>query len=220
MPEMKNILCFGDSLTWGWVPMPETVPTRRYAYEDRWTGVMDKQLGKEFNVIEEALSARATCGDDPNDVRLNGSSYLPTSLASHLPLDLAILMLGTNDTRPIYNRTPHMIAYGMAQLVGQVLSCAGGIGTAYPAPKVLVIAPPPLARIPDPYFNDVYRGGYEKSQELAQKYKEMTDFYKVDFLNAGDHIATEGCDGIHFTEKNNRTLGIAIANKVQDILSH
>ena len=42
---MKRIMCYGDSLTWGWIPVIEGSPTRRYPYEDRWTGAMASHLG-------------------------------------------------------------------------------------------------------------------------------------------------------------------------------
>lgn len=218
MSEKKSILCFGDSLTWGWIPVVEGAPTYRYPYEKRWTGQMASHLGDGFHIIEEGLSARTTSADDPNDPRLNGSEYLPTALASHLPLDLVIVMLGTNDTKPFFNRTPYDIAYGMSKLVGQIDTSAGGIGTPYPAPKALVVAPPPLTPMQHPYFQGMFGGGHEKSAELGQQYRDMADFMKCAFLNASDFVTTDGCDGIHFTEQNNADLGKAIAEKVKTIL--
>lgn len=217
MSETKSILCFGDSLTWGWIPVQEGSPTLRYPFHQRWTGAMAVELGQGYQIIEEGLSARTTSADDPNDGRLNGSQYLPAALASHLPLDLVIILLGTNDTKPFYNRTPYDIAYGMAKLVGQVLTSAGGVGTPYPAPKCLVVAPPPLTPMPHPYFQGMFGGGHEKSNELSKQYAAMADFMKVNFLNAGDFITTDGCDGIHFTVQNNLDLGSAIARKVKEI---
>jgi lysophospholipase L1-like esterase len=217
MTSKKSILCYGDSLTWGWMPVAEGAPTLRYPYEKRWPGAMAVKLGEGYHVIEEGLSARTTSADDPNDPRLNGSNYLPTAIASHLPLDLVVIMLGTNDTKPFFNRSSYEIAYGMSKLVGQVLSSAGGIGTPYPAPRCLVVAPPPLTPIPHPFFQGMFGGGHEKSQELGEQYRHMADFMKVDFLNAADFISTDGCDGIHFTEENNRVLGRAIAEKVLEV---
>ncbi|WP_306258751.1 SGNH/GDSL hydrolase family protein [Pararhizobium sp. IMCC21322] len=219
MSDKKSILCYGDSLTWGWIPVVEGAPTYRYPFEQRWTGVMASQLGDGFHIIEEGLSARTTSLDDPNDPRLNGSHYLPAALASHLPLDLVIVMLGTNDTKCFFHRTPYEIANGMAKLVGQIGASAGGVGTPYPAPKTLVVAPPPLTPMPHPYFQGMFGGGHEKTAELGEQYKNMADFMKVEFLNAGDFITTDGVDGIHFTAQNNMDLGKAIANKVHDILN-
>jgi lysophospholipase L1-like esterase len=168
-------------------------------------------------VIEEGLSARTTMLSDPTDPRLDGSAYLPSALASHLPLDLVILMLGTNDTKAYFHRTPFEIAAGMSKLVGQVLSSAGGVGTTYPAPEVLIIAPPPLTPMPHAYFQSLFGGAHEKSAEFGKLYGDLADFMKVHFLNAGDHISTDGIDGIHFTPENNNVLGHAVARKVEQI---
>jgi len=219
MTEQKSILCFGDSMTWGWIPVEEGAPTYRYPYNDRWTGAMANVLGDGYRVIEEGLSARTTTANDPNDPRLNGSNYLPMVLASHLPLDLVIIMLGTNDTKTYFNRTPFEIAHGMSKLVGQVRTSAYGVGTPYPAPACLVVAPPPLKPMPLPFFQSMMAGAHEKSVELGQQYKDMAEFMKVDFLNAGDFISTDGCDGIHLTAQNNHDLGAAIAAKVQEIFA-
>ncbi|MEL6388240.1 MAG: SGNH/GDSL hydrolase family protein [Pseudomonadota bacterium] len=215
----KRIMCFGDSLTWGWVPVIEGVPTTRYPADVRWTGVLQKELGSGHLVIEEGLSARTTMLNDPTDPRLDGSAYLPSALASHLPLDLVILMLGTNDTKAYFHRTPFEIAAGMSKLVGQVLTSAGGVGTTYPAPQVLIIAPPPLTPMPHAYFQSLFGGAHEKSAQFGKLYGDLADFMKVHFLNAGDHISTDGVDGIHFTPENNFMLGKAVTETVQSILS-
>lgn len=62
----KRILCFGDSLTWGWIPVTEGVPTERFPRDVRWTGVMADRLGDGYEVIEEGLSARTTTAEDPS----------------------------------------------------------------------------------------------------------------------------------------------------------
>lgn len=215
----KRILCFGDSLTWGWVAVPEGSPTTRFAYPQRWTGVMAAKLGAGYEIIEEGLSARTTSIDDPVDPRLNGSSYLPSALASHLPLDLVIIMLGTNDTKSYYRRTPYEIAVGMSKLTVQVLSSAGGVGTVYPAPKALLVSPPPLSALPDPWFEGMFDGGREKTMALASQYQALASFMKVEFFDAGSVISTDGVDGIHFTAENNADLGAALAKKVSGIFS-
>lgn len=194
------------------------MPTERYPRPQRWTGVMGARLGDGYEVIEEGLSARTTSADDPTDPRLNGAAYLPSCLASHLPLDLVVLMLGTNDTNAYFQRTPLDIALGMSLLVTQVLTSAGGVGTTYPAPAVLVVAPPPLPPMPHPWFQLIFEGSQEKSARLAEVYAAMASFVKVPFFDAGSVITTEGVDGLHFTADNNRVLGEALAEQVSTLL--
>ena len=214
----KRIMCFGDSLTWGWVPVIEGVPTTRYPADIRWTGILQRELGDSFLIIEEGLSGRTTTLSDPTDPRLDGSAYLPSALASHLPLDLVILMLGTNDTKAYFHRSAFEVTAGLSKLIGQILSSAGGVGTAYPAPQILMIAPPPLTPMPHPYFQALFGGSHEKSSEFGRLYRDLADFMKIHFLDAGSVISTDGVDGIHFTEENNRDLGEAVAAKVRDIM--
>lgn len=218
MDTTKTVMCFGDSLTWGWRPVEHGSPTERYPRDVRWTGVLARELGAGFQVIEEGLSARTTTADDPTDPRLNGSTYLPSALASHLPLDLVIVMLGTNDTKHYLHRTPGDIAAAMSVLVGQILTSGGGIGTPYPAPQALVVAPPPLTVMGHPWFEVIFEGGQDKSRRLAREYAALASFLHVNFFDAGSVITTDGVDGIHFTEQNNRDLGEALTSEVRRIL--
>jgi lysophospholipase L1-like esterase len=219
MVSKKRIMCFGDSLTWGWVPVPQGAPTTRYPFEERWTGILAAALGEGFEVLEEGLSARTTNFDDALDSRLNGANHLPAALASHFPLDLVVLFLGTNDTKSLYGRSPYEIATGMSQLIVQVATSGGGVGTSYPAPKILVVAPPPLGEIGLPWLARMFEGGREKSAELADQYAELAAFFGVGFLDAGSVVHTDGVDGIHFTKENNAQLGSAVADEVRRILS-
>lgn len=215
--DVRRIMCFGDSLTWGWIPVEGGAPSRRYAADVRWTGVLGAELGAGFQIVEEGLSGRTVAGDH-TDPRLAAADYLPSALASHLPLDLVILMLGTNDTKAYLHREPVDIAAALSILVGQVRGSAGGVGTRYPAPRLLVVAPPPLTEIPHPWFDAIWVGGREKTEALAGLYAALADFNGVDFFDAGSVITTDGVDGIHFTEQNNRDLGVALAAAVREIL--
>jgi lysophospholipase L1-like esterase len=215
----KSILCFGDSLTWGWVPKKPAVPSARYLRQARWTGVLADQLGAGYTIIEEGLSGRTTTADDPTDPRFNGAAYLPSALATHLPLDLVIVMLGGNDTKAYFGRSAFDIAVGMSVLLGQIATSAGGVGTAYPAPKALVVCPPPLADVVDPWFREMFNGAQAKGRELPPLYKSVADFVGAGFFDAGSVISTDGIDGIHFTEQTNRDLGRALADPVRHLLT-
>jgi lysophospholipase L1-like esterase len=93
---MKTILCYGDSLTWGFNPKTK----KRMGEKERWTGVLKINLGQDYHIIEEELNGRTTVWDDPfNGGYKNGMEYLIPCLGSHKPLDLVILFLGTNDLK-------------------------------------------------------------------------------------------------------------------------
>lgn len=216
--ETKRIVCFGDSLTWGWVPVAGAAPSHRYGRSERWTGVLSTELGDGFEIIEEGLSARAA-GGDPTDSRLDAARYLPAALATHFPLDLVIILLGTNDTKYYLHRTPRDIGVALSVLAGQVQTSAGGVGTTYPAPQLLLVSPPPLGDHPDPWFAEIFAGGREKSLELPRIYAALAAFTGSHFFDAGTVISTDGVDGVHFTVENNHDLGVALAGRVREIFA-
>jgi lysophospholipase L1-like esterase len=113
--EPIRIVAYGDSITWGFVPNANP-PSTRFAPADQWPGTLQKELGDNYQVIPEGLNGRTTDARDPgasiSGAQLDGSAYLPACLNSHLPLDLVIIMLGTNDLKPVFNRTPMRIRSG------------------------------------------------------------------------------------------------------------
>jgi lysophospholipase L1-like esterase len=221
----KRILVFGDSNSWGFVPCAANELTTRYDASTRWPSVMAARLGSAFELVEEALSARTTDLDDfqmdlPSahlrGATFNGAKMLPAIVASHLPLDLVVIMLGTNDLKTRFKRTAQKIATAALGLVRLVEECEGGVGTVYPAPKVLVIAPPPLGTgFHDP---DQWVGSRENSLELGSALRDAASARNLPFFDAGEIITTDGIDGVHFSAEAHLKLGEAVAKKAFLIL--
>jgi lysophospholipase L1-like esterase len=221
----KRILVFGDSNSWGFVPRAANEPTTRFDVSTRWPGVMADQLGATVELVEEALSGRTTDLDDlqidlPSahlrGATFNGAKLLPAILASHLPLDLVIIMLGTNDLKTRFKRSAQKIAMAALGLARLIEECEGGVSTIYPTPKVLLLAPPPLGTS----FHDPaqWAGSHEKSLELGSALRDAAAVANLPFLDAGEFIATDGIDGIHLTPEAHLKLGEAVAKKVSLIL--
>ena len=131
---MKNILCYGDSNTFGF-----TLHGGRHPYDVRWTGRLQLALGPAYRVIEEGCGGRTTVFEDPIDLGRNGRTSLPVCLASHNPLDLVILMLGTNDMKHYFQNNAWSIGQGVAQLLHLIQTYP--YAPNYSAPKVLVVSP-------------------------------------------------------------------------------
>ena len=112
---MKNILFYGDSNTWGFDPGT----TLRYPYQNRWTSVCAAVLGDGYNCIPAGMNGRTTVFDDPLKGSRNGSKGLDYELQTHKPLDMFVVMLGTNDLK--YTDAKGSAA-GMEELVKLVLS--------------------------------------------------------------------------------------------------
>ena len=98
--KLKNILCYGDSNTWGYIPGSldfRTMQVKRYEQTVRWTGRLQSLVEGNANIIEEGLNGRTTNIDYKDIPGRNGKTYLLPCLYSHAPLDLVILWLGFND---------------------------------------------------------------------------------------------------------------------------
>lgn len=219
-----RIVLYGDSNTYGWIPQPNP-PSSRYDANDRWAGILKNLLGSNYEVIEEGLDGRTTDATDPTSpisgAQLDGAAYLPACLSSHLPVDLVVIMLGTNDLKAMFNRTPLRIALGAGHLIDLTNTLNGGVGTSYPNPKVLLVCPPPLdEKIKDgPIFGPMFKGGVEKSQQLAPLYKGIAALGGAEFLDAGSVISTDGIDGLHFSGEAHKKLAAAMADKIKSVLA-
>lgn len=220
----KRVLAFGDSNTWGWIPVERGIPTTRYAADQRWPGVAQAQLGDGFEIIEEGLSGRTTdlFDSDPtvkelSGAGLDGSAYLPAAVASHLPLDLVVIMLGTNDLKTKFDRSPEAIALGVRGLVERVRRIDRGAWTEYPAPRVLVLAPPPLVQT-ERFPAAILVGGIDKSRALASHLEAVAAATGAEFLDVGAITNADGVDGIHLSEAAHRKIGLAVADKIRAIL--
>ncbi|MBZ0298543.1 MAG: SGNH/GDSL hydrolase family protein [Anaerolineae bacterium] len=214
---MKTILCYGDSNTWGSIPTPTPNNGGRYDRHTRWAGVLRDTLGEEYWVIEEGLGGRTTVWEDPLSPHRNGLTYLPPCLMTHRPIDLAVLLLGTNDLKHRFGLSAYDIASGAGFLVDIILRSQTGPNDT--APGVLLVCPPPTAAVIPPKFADMFAGGVETSRQLAPHYQKVAQDYGVFFLNAGDVIQSSSVDGIHFEPEAHQALGKAVAEKVRAALS-
>lgn len=207
---MKTILCYGDSNTFGTATRPGD--DERYEPNERWPGMLQKRLGKEWAVIAEGLPGRTTVHADPIEGRfLDGSAYLLPCLRSHRPLDAVAIMLGTNDLKCRFSVTPLDIANSVGSLLTIVRHSESGPKGG--VPKMLVICPPPILNAfgQRPELETMFEGGYEKSLKLAPHYKAVAKEYGAAFLNAGDVIVSSPFDGIHFDKSEQAKLGREVA---------
>jgi len=212
---MKTVLCFGDSNTWGAVPLVSFAEIRRYGPDVRWGSVMRSVLGPEYWVVEEGLSGRTTVWPDPIEGEYrSGKSYLLPCLESHSPIDLVVPLLGTNDLKHKFGLSAWDIAQGAATLIDVIQRSGSGPGNS--APKVLLVCPPPVAKLT--LFADMFAGSIEKSREMAVHYAKVATERHADFLDAGQHIVSSEIDGIHFDAAEQQKLGRAAADKVKVML--
>ncbi len=203
----RTILCYGDSNTHGTMPMPDLGAMGRFGRDVRWTGQLAALL-PGWQVIEEGLPGRTTVHDDPIEgAHRNGLAVLPAILESHRPIDVVILMLGTNDLKQRFSVTALDIALSLEKLVLAIR--ASGCGPQGGAPGVILVAPPPILEVQD--LGAMFAGGEEKSHELGPRLAALARGLKVPFVDAGALISVSEIDGIHYDEPAMAALAQAFA---------
>ncbi len=212
---MKNILCYGDSNTFGYDPYTDG----RYDYDVRWPGALQNILGRDqYYVVEEGLGDRTTVLNDPLMYdNKNGHALLPAIIASHMPLDLIIIMLGTNDTKARYGAEAPDIARSAVRLAqtAKFISSVEGEES-----QVLLIAPMPITE-------DVKHGGcsFELGDHSIRVAAEMPQWYKrfageagIPLLDASEFVQASEEDGVHLTPEGHRILAEKVAAKIKEMI--
>ncbi|MFZ2836329.1 GDSL-like Lipase/Acylhydrolase [compost metagenome] len=211
LPHALSILCYGDSNTYGQKPDR----SGRFAANERWTGVLQEELGDTYYVIEEGLGGRTTDLEHPNLNKpgRNGLTYFKACLESHSPVDVIIIMLGTNDLKTRYERSVDQIADAIEQYVDYINTSYADYPT---KPKIVIVSPPymndamPLFHksMPTPGIYD--HSSVLKSHELAARLEALAKHHSLDFVDAA-RLTDVGEDGCHITTPSHRTLGHELA---------
>ncbi len=208
-----SVVCFGDSLTWGFNPVDKS----RYGHDVRWTRLLQKELGAGFYVIEEGVNGRTTVFEDPVKGDKNGLAHLATVRKSHMPIDILIIMLGTNDLQGRFGMNAETIAVAMGRLLDFARRPTDDIEGR--APKVLLMSPPPLAPLEGtPYVAQFGDRAFEESHRLAACYREKATEYGAAFFDTGTVISASPVDAVHFEAAPQVGLARAVAEEVRKLV--
>ena len=201
---MKNILCFGNSNTYGLIPGTNM----RYPFGVRWTSILSRELGfEDYHIAEEGLCGRTTIFDDPLREGRCGVKLLPAILETHAPLDYTIIMLGTNDCKTIYNSSAEIIGKGIERLVRQ--------GKTYSAKsEILIISPIHLGQEIWKYDKEFSDRSIEISKGLSSVYREISIKEKVHFLDASEFAGPGDADREHLDENGHKALANEVLKKI------
>ena len=209
----KTIVCFGDSNTHGYCS--ET--GGRFDDTQRYPCLLEKYLGEGYIVREEGLSGRTTVFEDPLFEGLSGLSAIFSCLMSHEPVDLLIIMLGTNDTKERFGASPACIALGLKRLVAKAISttdCWRG-----QKPNILIVCPPPIRpeMEANPCGGPMGKGCIEKSRELPKYLSATAQLLGCHYLDAKE-CEFNPVDGMHLTRKGHALLAEKLAELVPTLV--
>ena len=165
-----RILCFGDSNTYGYDP--RGFFGDRYGAEDRWVDLLAKQTGWE--VINAGANGR----------EIPRKPYTFRLLTEHAPVDVFLVMLGTNDL--LQGATAKEAADRMEAFLNQLLPHCQ---------QILLVAPPPMKRgawVPTDEL-------VAESIHLAEEYKLLAENLNIPFVDTRHWNIELAFDGVHFT---------------------
>jgi lysophospholipase L1-like esterase len=204
---MKTVLCFGDSNTWGYVPGSNA---ERFPPEVRWAARLATALGGDWNVIAEGLNGRTATMDSPVADGRNGLTYLMPCLHSHMPLDIVVIYLGTNDAGDRYSLPAETVAGAVGRLVRVVRTSEAGRGGA--APDVLVVCPPPFGKL-DPEGSFANAG--PKSRQLGRWFEEECRELDCELLDLNGIAAYSDLDGVHLDAEAHAAVALAVEERLR-----
>lgn len=211
----KHIVCFGDSNTHGY----RADNSGRYNEEERWTCLLGQKLGPDYLILEEGLSGRTTCFEDPLHEGMSGLSYIYPCLMSHEPVDLLIIMLGTNDTKERFNVSAVCIAAALKRLVEKAISVTDC--WANNKPNILIVTPKNIEKGFEStnVYASMGRGCAEKSKQLGAEYKKIAELMNCHYLDANTVVkAYNQIDYMHLDEVGHKALAEALAQLIPTIV--
>lgn len=205
---MTDVLCFGDSNTWGYNPKDGS----RFPWGVRWTSILQEKLKEQkVRIIEEGLCGRTTIFEDPLRQGRSGVELFPTLLETHGQPQYIILMLGTNDCKTVFSASADVIGKGIIRLLEQAKRYA-------PDSHMLLISPIILGeRVWEEGFDQEFSpNSVEVSKKLGDVYERIAKQYGIDFLRASDYAKSSEEDQEHMNADTHRIFAEIVAEKLQN----
>ncbi|MFI3142072.1 MAG: GDSL-type esterase/lipase family protein [Clostridia bacterium] len=207
-----NILFFGDSNTHGSNP----VEGGRHGRDSRFTGILQKELGENYYIIEEGLGGRTAVFEDPLAEGRCGIDYISPCLNTHKPLDLIVVMLGTNDTKPIFNANARCINIGIQRL----LKCILHHGDAFRDKcNILLVSPCVIKPGASERIKTMDDDCTKKSEELIPLLENTAEEMGLYYMAASDFAEVSDEDKVHLDAAGHRKLADAFKVKILEIES-
>ncbi len=203
---MKHILCYGDSNTHGYNPAGG-----RYDDNTRWTRQLANLLGSDYLILEEGLNSRTSSLDDPLAPYKNGMDFIVPCIETHKPIDLTILMLGSNDMKQRFAPSVEKITDSLHRLTKTILDVSEA--------PVLLVSPIHLG---DNMENSEFASSFPQasiriSHELGSALEKVAVHLGVAFLNAADYAKPSWEDSLHLTAEGHHALANAFYHKIKEM---
>lgn len=211
---MKQILVYGDSVSWGIMPGTR----RRFDFATRWPGALEHALNaadENVRVVENCLNGRRTVWDDPFRPGRNGAAGLAEAVELNAPLALVVIALGTNDFQATHAIGAWASAQGVGRLVDIVRRAPAEPGM--PQPGIVVVAPPAIV---EPKGENVlkFEGAAARSIGFAAALAAIAAARAVGCFDMNTVTSASPVDGIHLDAEQHAAVAQAMADVVRPFL--
>lgn len=214
----KYIMCYGDSNTYGYSPHTGF----RFPEEIRWTGRVSKILGEEYKIIEEGLNGRTVNLTPPEEIFKNGMYCIEPCVRTHMPFDLLVLMLGSNDMKVIFDQTAEMVGDELRKMIHKIREVSAYKDPQGKPVKILLVSPIHVTGdvLTGPFVDGFNQKSIDTSRQLADVYEKIAKEEDCEYMNAALYAAPGTKDGLHLEEEGHANLAIAMASKIKEIFEN
>lgn len=209
----QSALLYGDSIFWG----VNAKTGKRHKLEDRVKSIVENELGHEWEVTVEGLRGRTMFGENGAFKQRNGREQFGPIVASHLPLDVIAIMLGTNDANASTQHTGREVADALDDYMTELKSWCDFMK--FPMPKLLVVAPPDINSDDLDAFAEFFDGAAARVTDISNALVERANSRGWESVDARTVCVSSDQDGIHLSPEETRKLGRAIGEKLSAMLA-
>ena len=205
---MKNILCYGDSNTFGF----NSKVNSRYDENTRWTAILQKNLGAEYKVINEGMPNRTGFVENPDGILFSSQKHFPEILSKIDSVYILILAIGTNDLMFKYNITFDTVEEGLNSL----------IKTAKEKTNNIIIIPPTIMNenVLKGYFGSMFdKSSIRKSKEVGKIFKQIATENNCKYFDINEFAMPSNIDGLHYDEKSHKLIADKLTEFIFSILT-
>ncbi len=194
---MKNILCYGDSNTYGFIPNSNGL---RYDEQNRWTGVLQFELGNNYEIIEEGACDRNGFVDNPKGMLYSAQKHFPIIVSELKNIDILILALGTNDLQFQYNIDYSVIENKLKNLI---------LIAQRKVDNIILIPPVILEEnILDGFFKIQFdKTSIAKSKKVGQIYNKLGKLFNCKIFDINTFSKPSNADGLHYDNNTHKLIG-------------
>jgi len=197
---MTKVLCFGDSITYGYMPGG----AGRFDAGARYSGLLSGLLGSDWQVFEDGVCGRTTIfrGYFPAGIDEIAAAVRRCRAAA------VVLQLGSNDCMSCYGAGAESIAGGMREL-------AAAAKEAQPGVRALFCAPPAIRVEALRAWNFMDETSISTAAKLPAAYKRAALESCCGFADANGAGPADPADGVHLNASGHLMLAQLLAAELK-----